>query len=353
MTQPDSAPPNLPLRLATIALAVGGLAAAFAYAAGWIGPQRLTPARLVDSLEQNAGVYPAYRRNHAKGLCVVGHFDSNGAGGEVSRAAVFAKGSVPVVGRLAIPGGNPAASDGAAPIRSLALRFLPEHGEEWRTGMNAMPVFVVNSVQGFYALQQASQPQPGSGKPDPAKLAAFFQAHPETAAFRAWVKSSTPSSSYANSAYYGLNAFLLVDGQGREHPVRWSVQPEAAYQPISAEQRGEADFLTAELQQRLAQGPLKWRLLLTLGEPGDSTADATQPWPAQRRSIDAGELVIERALPEQGGPCQDVNYDPLILPDGIRASDDPLLSARSAAYSESFNRRTREQAAMPAKEPQP
>ena len=110
MTQPDSAPPNLPLRLATIALAVGGLAAAFAYAAGWIGPQRLTPARLVDSLEQNAGVYPAYRRNHAKGLCVVGHFDSNGAGGEVSRAAVFARGSVPVVGRLAIPGGNPAAS---------------------------------------------------------------------------------------------------------------------------------------------------------------------------------------------------------------------------------------------------
>ncbi|MDF3933435.1 catalase family peroxidase [Pseudomonas citronellolis] len=352
MTEPSSAPPNLPLRLAAIAAAVGALAAAFAYAGGWLDPQRLTPAKVIDSLERNAGVYPAYRRNHAKGLCVVGHFDSNGAGAEVSRAAVFAKGSVPVVGRLAIPGGNPAASDGAAPIRSLALRFLPEHGQEWRTGMNAMAVFPVNSVQAFYELQLASQPQPGSGKPDPAKLAAFFQAHPESAAFRDWVKSATPSSSYANSAYNSINAFVLVDAQGREHPVRWSVQPEAAFQPISAEQRGQADFLAAELQQRLAQGPLKWRLQLTLGEPGDPTNDATRIWPAQRRSIDAGELVIERAQAEQGGPCQDVNYDPLVLPDGIRASDDPLLSARSAAYSESFNRRTREQAAMPAKEPQ-
>lgn len=82
----------------------------------------------------------------------------------------------------------------------------------------------------------------------------------------------------------------------------------------------------------------------TLGEPGDSTVDPTQAWPESRRKIDAGELVIERLQPEIGGECRDINYDPLILPDGIRASDDPLLSARSAAYSESFNRRTREQA---------
>ncbi|MCC6077469.1 catalase family peroxidase [Pseudomonas sp. GCM10022188] len=352
MTRSTSAPPNLPVRLAAIAVAVGGLAAAFGYAAGWFSPQRLTPARLVDTLEQNFGVHPAYRRNHAKGLCVVGHFQSNGAGSEVSRAALFARGSVPVVGRLAIPGGNPAGSDGAAPLRSLALRFLPEHGQEWRTAMNAAPVFVVNSVEGFYALQQASRPQADTGKPDPAKLAAFFQAHPETGAFREWAKTATPSSSYANSAYHGLHAFFLVDANGRERPVRWSVQPVAEYQPIAAQQRGDADFLAAELHQRLARGPLRWRLQLTLGEAYDPTHDATRAWPAHRRSIDAGELVIERAQAEQGGPCQDVNYDPLVLPDGIRASDDPLLSARSAAYSESFNRRTREQAALAAKEPQ-
>lgn len=337
-------PPNIPLRLAVIGTVVLGTAAAFAYTAGWFTPQRLTPAKVIDTLEANGGVHPGYRRNHAKGLCVIGHFESNGAATELSRAGLFAPGRVPVVGRLAIPGGNPAASDGAAPIRSLALRFQPADGQEWRTAMNAMPVFVVRDVASFYDLQKATAPQPGTGKPDPEKASAFFKAHPETQAFRDWAKSSTPSSSYGNSAYYGLNAFYLVDSAGREQPVRWSVQPVEPYEPLAADKRGDANFLADEVTQRLAAGPLRWHLQFTLGEPGDSTADATQAWPKERRQLDAGELVIERLQPEIGGDCREINYDPLILPDGIRASDDPLLSARSAAYSESFNRRTREQA---------
>jgi catalase len=32
----------------------------------------------------------------------------------------------------------------------------------------------------------------------------------------------------------------------------------------------------------------------------------------------------------------------LVLPDGITASDDPLLAARSAVYARSFNRRAAE-----------
>lgn len=336
--------PNVPLRLAAIGAVVLGVAAVFAYVAGWLDPQRLTPDKVINTLEHNGGVYPGYRRNHAKGLCVIGHFDSNGGLADLSRASLFSVGRVPVVGRLAIPGGNPKASDGAAPIRSLALRFLPKDGQEWRTGMDAMPVFVVRDVASFFALQQATAPQPGTGKPDPEKAGAFFKAHPETQPFLQWVKSSTPSSSYANSAYYGLNAFYLVNKDGQEQPVRWSVQPEAPVELLAADKRGDADFLADELAQRISAGPLRWRLQFTLGEPGDSTSDATQAWPASRRTVDAGELVIERLQPEIGGDCRDVNYDPLILPDGIRASDDPLLSARSAAYSESFNRRTREQA---------
>ncbi len=44
------------------------------------------------------------------------------------------------------------------------------------------------------------------------------------------------------------------------------------------------------------------------------------------------------------GPCRDINYDPLILPDGIEASADPLLAARSAVYALSFDRRMQEEA---------
>jgi catalase len=50
-------------------------------------------------------------------------------------------------------------------------------------------------------------------------------------------------------------------------------------------------------------------------------------------------LIIDHVQSEETSPARDINFDPLVLPDGIVASDDPLLSARSAAYSQSFTRR--------------
>ena len=50
-------------------------------------------------------------------------------------------------------------------------------------------------------------------------------------------------------------------------------------------------------------------------------------------------LLLARVESEDTSPARDINFDPLILPDGIAGSDDPLLSARSAAYSQSFTRR--------------
>jgi catalase len=84
--------------------------------------------------------------------------------------------------------------------------------------------------------------------------------------------------------------------------------------------------------------------MLTLAQPGDVTDDATQSWPADRPVIDAGTLTLNSAVTQEDGPCRDVTFDPLILPHGIAASNDPLLAARSGAYSKSFNLRTREEA---------
>ncbi|NKJ19903.1 catalase family peroxidase [Dyella sp. SG609] len=320
------------------------VAAGLGYAGGWLTPGRLTAQKLVDQLQSNAGVHPGYRRNHAKGVCVAGTFTGNGALQSYSKAQVFAPGVVPVVGRFAIPGGNPYAPDSSAPIRSMALRLTQPNGQQWRTGMNSMPVFPVATPQAFYELLQAQQPDPASGKPDQAKVGAFFGAHPEAGAFLAWVKTAKPSPSYAVDSYWSLNAFELVDAQGAHHPVRWRMVPEARADGSAGQ--GE-DYLAADLVQRLAAGPLRWHLLVTLADPGDPTSDATKAWPASRREIDAGTLELTSTQPQDSGPCRDVNYDPLVLPDGIQASDDPLLPARSAAYAASYLRRTSEEAHLP------
>lgn len=347
MHDPSLPPPRRTAQWALIGAVVAITAGAFGYVGGWLAPHRLTPEKLIDQLQQNAGTFPGYRRNHAKGVCVTGYFDSNGQALPFSSAQVFAAGRTPVVGRFALPSGNPYAPDSSVPIRSMALRFALANGQQWRTGMNSMPVFPVATPQAFFEQLQAQQPDPATGKPDPAKVAAFFASHPETAAFRAWVKTAKPSASFATESYLSLNAFVFVDAQGKRQPVRWRMAADTANAGDGAGKAGDANYLAADLTQRLARGPLRWHLLVTLANAGDPTNDATRVWPTDRRTIDAGTLVIDATQAQENGVCRDINYDPLVLPSGIAASDDPLLPARSAAYADSYLRRTSEEAHLP------
>lgn len=346
MTQTPFTPRQLITRLAVIALVPLLFIVLFLWGGGWLSPQRLTSDKLVGVLQQAGGEHPGFRRNHAKGICVIGRFISNGNASALSRASVFAAGETPVIGRFAIAGGNPSAPDYAVPVRSLALAFQLANGEQWRSGMNAMPFFPVSTVEQFYELQVASLPDPATGKPNPEKFKAFVQKNPEIMPFLAWAKQNVPSSSWASDRFNSLNAFRFIDKSGAAHLVRWSVVPHTAYQPIGAAQKNDNDFLQKDIQQRLAQGPLQWDLLITVAAKGDDGSRASQVWPADRQTINAGTLELSQAIAQQQGPCNDINYDPLILPDGIAASDDPLLNARSAAYAKSYNARTREQAAQ-------
>ncbi|WP_296268178.1 catalase family peroxidase [Pseudomonas sp. UBA6562] len=329
------------LRLVAIGGALTALAGTFAYAGGWLGAPALTPQRIIDTFEAQAGHHPGYRKNHAKGLCVAGRFLSSGQAASLSTARVFSQAEVPVIGRFAIGGANPFAPDTAVPTRSLALDLRSDDGQTWRTGMNNPPVLAVSTAQGFYDQVLANTPDPATGKPDPARQQAFFAAHPETAAWRRWAASYKPSDSFASTAYHSINAFVLVDARGNAQPVRWQLVPQAPFQPLPA-QVDDKQFLQHDLQRRLAQGPLRWTLRLTLAEAGDAVDDPAQQWPAERRSIDAGTLLIERVEGPEQGACRDLNFDPLILPSGIKASADPILAARSAAYAVSFDRRSRE-----------
>ena len=85
-------------RLAAIGLVLGATGIAFAWAAGWLTPDPLTQTKLIDTFEQVNGPHPGFRRNHAKGVCFAGAFDSSGAGARYSTATVLAPGRVPVVG---------------------------------------------------------------------------------------------------------------------------------------------------------------------------------------------------------------------------------------------------------------
>jgi len=326
---------------ATVVVIVGVVAVLFVYAGGWLTPHALTPASFVNRFEQQNGVHPGFRRNHAKGVCVSGWFESNGQGAELSKATVFEEGRVPVVGRFSLPGGMPYAADASTPVRGLGIRFMPSKGEEWRTAMINLPIFPFPTPQAFYDQMVALAPDPATGKPDPGRAQAFFAKYPEAAKAIKLIQSEPASSGFENSTFNSLNAFQFINAQGEKAWVRWSLEPVRPSEPTSTAHPKESDtnYLFDALIAGIHQHPLQWHLMITIAQPGDSTVDASLPWPPDRKRIDVGILTINQVESEDSSPTRDINFDPLVLPDGIAPSDDPILSARSAVYMRSFTRR--------------
>jgi catalase len=328
------------LRLGLIGLVLLGIVAGFAYLNGWRTPGDLTPAAFADEFQRVDGVHPGFRRNHAKGVCVTGYFDSNGAGERLSRASVFRAGRVAVIGRFSLSGGNPEISDKPTVVRGLGLLFYLPGDEQWRTAMVNLPVFPFKTPKAFYDHMVAAEPDPATGKPDPAKLKAFVASHPATARALAIIGSQPPSSGFENSTFRGLDAFRFINRNGDNTPVRWMFTPLPPMAPAGV--RDGKNYLFDTLIERMHKGPLQWHLIIIVGQPGDPTNDATLPWPADREQVDVGTLTLDTIESEETSPARDINFDPLVLPTGMAPSDDPLLSARSAVYSQSFTRRAGE-----------
>ena len=339
----EVAPPRLAMasalaRFALIGVALAAVAGTFGYLGGWFTPNELTPARLTDAFEHVDGVHPGFRRNHAKGVGVSGFFESNGNGVRLSKAAVFRPGRVPVIGRFSLGGGQPYAADTPDAVRGLGLQFSLPDGELWRTAMINRPVFPVRTPEAFYEQLIASKPDPSTGKPDPAKMEAFLARHPETAKALTVIESQPVSSGFANSTFHGLNAFRFINAAGDSIPVRWLMKPAQGTAPAAQDKNYLFDALIAQIH---APQTLQWHLIVIIGQPGDPTNDATIPWEG-REEVDVGTLTLDRVESDENSAATDINFDPLVLPAGIAPSDDPLLSARSAVYSQSYTRRAGE-----------
>ncbi len=340
------------LWIALIALILGTVALAFAWLAGWMG-DRLTAQRFTDTIEATGPAHPGFRRAHSKGICVSGWFEPSAQARTLSSARVFSQRRVPVMGRLSIGGGDPYGADNTARVRSLAVQMVSDDGQEWRMAMNSFPFFAVPSAEAFYEQTRASIPDPATGKPDPQKMAAVLAKYPSAQAFQQWAKTAPWTSSWADTTFNSVNSFWFANAQGQKRAVRWRWQPQAPVVEMDAETRKQAsvDFLSQELQQRLANGPVRWNLVVTTAEPGDAIDDPSVPWPESRDQVVAGVLSLDRMQSQEQGACGQINFDPLILPSGVRGSDDPILAARSAVYSQSFNRRERERATGNVEQP--
>ena len=309
---------------------------------GMAAESAVTPDQVVSAIEDAFGVTPGQRRNHIKGTCAAGEFVGvHKAAAAYSRSTLFSGRPVPVVARFSLAGGNPRAPDFAKSPRGMALEFSLPQGELQHMTMLNTPVFGAAQPRTFYDMMVALKPDPATGKPDPQKIKAFKASHPDSLAQADFLAHNNPPVSYANSAYFGIHTFKFVNRANRITLVRWRFVPQDGEKRLSdAELKSmPPDFLEQALIERTKKGPLRWDMVIALGQPGDAVNDPTVAWPANRKQVKVGTLTISSAMPQQGAACEKINFDPLVMSDGIEPTDDPVLLFRSPAYAVSFGKR--------------
>lgn len=299
------------------------------------------PDQTVAAIEGAFGVTPGERRNHIKGTCALGEFVGTPEAAAYTRSSLFSSKPVPVIARFSLGGGNPKAPDTARSVRGMALQFKLPDGKLHQMAMLNTPIFGAAQPQTFLDLMLALQPDPATGKPDPEKMKAFKASHPDSLAQGQYLATNNPPSSYANSAYWGIHTFKFINKKNETTLGRWRFVPQDGEKRLSEDElkTAGANFLEQVLVDRSKQAPLRWDMMLTIGQAGDIEDNPTIAWPEERKQVKIGTLTIKSAMAQKGAECETINYDPLIMADGIVPTNDPVLRFRSPAYAVSFGKR--------------
>ena len=328
--------------LVLLTLASGALSVPmFAYGAPVAAPE-VTAPQMIDAFEGTFGVHPGQRRNHIKGTCAAGEFVGTADAAALSRSALFVGKTIPVVARFSLGGGNPEVPDAAPAPRGMALEFHLPGGSLQHITMINVPIFAAASPASFRDAILAAKPDPKTGQPDPQKLKDYAATHPDARALAELAGHHTPTANYYQTTYFSIHTFKFIDTKGVEHLVKWRFIPRDGTKEMSAAEMKTTphDFLETNLIERTRRGPAVWDMIVYIGEPGDPQDNPTLAWPEARKHFTAGTLTITQATAQQKGmACEPINFDPLIMADGIAATNDPILLFRSPAYAVSYGKR--------------
>jgi catalase len=290
--------------------------------------------------DRNGGLHPGYRPGHAKGILLAGTFTPFPAGASLTRAPHLQRQSTPVTVRFSDGGGLPAVPDNdpnASP-RGMAIRFhLAEH---------VHTDIVAHSVDGFPVrtaeellelLRAASASGPGAPKPTP--IEKFLGVHP--AALKFVLAPKPIPVSFARESFFAVNAYKFTNAEGVSRYGRYRIRPDGggAYLDDAAAAAQPANFLMDEIKERLAKGPVQFRVTVQIAAQDDIVDDSTVHWPEDRPLLEFGNLQLTDVVPNHEAEQRRIIFDPIPRVDGIDPSGDPLTEPRATVYLMSGRRR--------------
>lgn len=298
--------------------------------------------RLVDAINATYGAHAGFRAAHAKGVLCAGTFTATPAAAALSRAPHLQGDALRAHVRFSNGGGNPTTADAARDGRGIAVKvYLPDGSTTDLIGLT-LPVFFVRTPEDLIAFNEARRPDPETGAPDIAKVGAFLNEHPETLGAVGAAMSAPAPASYAKLTYHAIHAFRLVAADGSARYVRYHLVPEGGDASITDDEAAgrSPDYLREELEERFAEGPVRFDVEVSIAAEGDPVDDPTAPWPDERERVHLATLEVTGLAFDRERDGDILVFDPSRLPDGIEMSDDQILRARSDAYRVSVTRRT-------------
>jgi catalase len=296
---------------------------------------------LIQTLDDLSGLHPGHRPAHAKGRFFSGTFTPSPEAASLTRAPHIERESTPVTVRFSNSTGVPTIPDNdpnTASPRGMAIRFhLAEHvhTDIIAHSHNGFPVRTPEEFLEFLRAVVASRTATSS----PTPIEAFLADHPKALLF---VQTPKPiPTSFAGEAYFGVNAFQFTNKDGATRFGRYRILPEYEGEyldnPTAATKTG--NFLFDEIDERVAQGPVQYQVVVQLAEEGDTVDDATALWPEDRPQLTLGTITITGRLSEEDSEQRRMIFDPIPRVAGIDPSDDPLLETRADVYLMSGRRR--------------
>jgi catalase len=217
------------------------------------------------------GVHPGFRPGHAKGILLTGVFNPSSDAASLTRAPHIQRKSTPVTVRLSDFAGVPTVPDndpqGASP-RGCAIRFnLAEHAHTdiVSHSVDSFPARTAEGLLDFLNALVSTDPQ----GPHPNAIEKYLGAHPEALAF-VQIPKPIPTS-FAKESFFAVSAFKFTNAGGVSRYGRYRVLPVAGNEYL--DQAGAAaqtpNFLFDELKKRLANEPVKFRIVVQLAEDRD------------------------------------------------------------------------------------
>jgi catalase len=289
----------------------------------------------------DGGVHPGFRPAHAKGILLKGAFTPSKEAISLTRAPHIQRASTPVTVRLSNFAGIPTVADNdqqnASP-RGCVIRFDLDEHVHTDIVAHSVDTFPSRTAEDFVDFLNALIATNPAG-PHPNAIEQFLGAHPAALAF---VQAPKPiPTSFARESFFAVSAFKFTNANGVSQYGRYRILPVAGneYLDDAASAAKTPNFLFDELKERIANGPIKYRIVVQLAKDGDTTDDATVRWPEDRPQLTLGEISLTSIAPDNPTEQQRLIFDPIPRVDGIEASADPLFEPRANVYLLSGRRR--------------